>query len=105
MGFENRIAQLLEKHPDVLDNPSREVMIREGVDGREAIVSANGALATWTPPESTGRSPKDTYIVRRKESEASIDWDSPNNIPMDPDTFDMIMEDALQALSAKSGCT
>ena len=101
MGFENRIAQLLEKHPDVLDNPSRELMIQEGVDNREAIVSATGALATWTPPESTGRSPKDTYIVRRKESEASIDWDSPNNIPMDPDTFDMIMEDALQALSAK----
>ena len=101
MGFENRIAQLLEKHPDVLDNPSRELMIREGVDGHEAIVSATGALATWTPCESTGRSPKDTYIVRRKESEASIDWDSPNNIPMDPDTFDMIMEDALQTLSAK----
>ena len=102
MGFEKRIAQLLEKHPDLLDNPSRELMIREGVDSREAILSATGALATWTPAESTGRSPKDTYIVRRKESEASIDWDSPNNIPMDPDTFDMIMEDAIQVLSAKT---
>ena len=101
VGFENKIAQLLEKHPDALDNPSRERMIREGVDSREAIVSATGALATWTPCESTGRSPKDTYIVRRKESEASIDWDSPNNIPMDPDTFDMLVEDALQTLSTK----
>ncbi len=44
-------------------------MIEEAVKNREAIVSANGALATWTPPESTGRSPKDTYIVRRPESE------------------------------------
>ena len=101
MAFEKRIAQLLEKHPDVLDNPSRDLMIREGVDNREAIVSANGALATWTPCESTGRSPKDTYIVRRKESEANIDWDSPNNNPMEPETFDMIMEDALQVLSTK----
>ena len=76
-------------------------MIEEAVKNREAIVSANGALVTWTPPESTGRSPKDTYIVRRKESEGNIDWDSPNNIPMEPETFDMLMEDALQALSAR----
>jgi phosphoenolpyruvate carboxykinase (ATP) len=101
VGFENRIARLLEKHTDVLDNPSRELMIREGVDNREAIVSATGALATWTPCESTGRSPKDTYIVRRRESEASIDWDSPNNIPLDSGTFDMLMEDAIQVLSTK----
>ncbi len=99
--FEKQIAALLEKHPDVLANPSRDLMIREGVDNREAIVSATGALATWTPPESTGRSPKDTYIVRRKESEGNIDWDSPNNIPLEPETFDMLMEDALQVLSAK----
>ena len=101
MSFEKNIAQLLERHPDVLDNPSRQRMIREGVDNREAIVSATGALATWTPCESTGRSPKDTYIVRRKESEADIDWDSPNNIPLEPDTFDMLVEDALQVLSTK----
>jgi phosphoenolpyruvate carboxykinase (ATP) len=101
VAFEKRIAQLLEKHPNVLDNPSRDLMIRESVENREAIVSANGALATWTPCESTGRSPKDTYIVRRKESEANIDWDSPNNNPMEPETFDMIMEDALQVLSTK----
>jgi phosphoenolpyruvate carboxykinase (ATP) len=101
MGFEKRIAQLLEKHPDLLDNPARELMIREGVDNREVVISATGALATWTPPESTGRSPKDTYIVRRKESEANIDWDSPNNIALDPETFDMIMHDTLQILSSK----
>ena len=101
MGYENRIAQMLEKHSDVLYNPSRELMIQEGVDNREAIASATGALATWTPCDSTGRSPKDTYIVRRKESEATIDWDSPNNIPMDSDTFDMLMEDAIQVLSTK----
>jgi phosphoenolpyruvate carboxykinase (ATP) len=101
MKLAGKISQLLDKHPDVLPNPGRNLMIEEAVRSREAIVSANGALATWTPPESTGRSPKDTYLVCRKESEANIDWDSPNNIPLEPETFDMIMEDALQTLSAK----
>ena len=101
MEFQKRIEQLLNRHPDVLVNPERKVMIQEAVVRREALVSANGALATWTPVESTGRSPKDTYTVRRKESEAEIDWDSPNNIPMEPETFDMIMEDALRVLSTK----
>ena len=100
--FEKRIAQFLKTHADVLDNPSREVMIAEAVKKREAILSANGALVTWTPCESTGRSPKDTYIVRHKESEGDIDWDSPNNIPMESDTFDMIMDDALTVLSASN---
>ena len=101
MDFATEVKRLLDGHPDVLDNPSRELMIQEGVANREGIVSATGALATWTPCESTGRSPKDTYIVRHKESESNIDWDSPNNIPLDPETFDMIMSDALQILSAK----
>ncbi|MFN2186961.1 MAG: phosphoenolpyruvate carboxykinase (ATP) [Anaerolineae bacterium] len=101
MDFTTAVKSLLNGHPDPLDNPSREVLIQEGVANRECIVSANGALATWTPCESTGRSPKDTYIVCRKESEANIDWDSPNNIPLDAETFDMIMEDALQVLSNK----
>ena len=102
MEFEKRIAQFLKSHADVLDNPSREVMIAEAVKKREAILSANGALVTWTPCESTGRSPKDTYIVRHKDSEGNIDWDSPNNIPMASDTFDMIMDDALAVLSASN---
>jgi phosphoenolpyruvate carboxykinase (ATP) len=101
MEFQKRIAQILQNHPDVWNNPSRTRMVEEAVSHREAIVSANGALATWTPTESTGRSPKDTYAVRRRESEANIDWDSPNNIPMEPETFDMIMEDALQVLAAR----
>jgi phosphoenolpyruvate carboxykinase (ATP) len=99
--FKKRIAQLLKEHHDVLDNPAREVMIQESVKNREACISANGALASWTPTESTGRSPKDTYNVRRRESEKEIDWDSPNNIPLEPETFDVIMDDALQTLSAK----
>jgi len=92
------LAQVLERHPNVLNNPNRRELIQAAVDNKEALISANGALATWTPPESTGRSPKDTYIVRRPESEGNIDWDSPNNIPMTPETFDMLAEDALKSL-------
>ena len=82
MEFTTQITQLLRQHPDVLANPSRAMMIEEGIRRREAIASANGALATWTPPESTGRSPKDTYIVRRNESEKEIDWDGVDIRPL-----------------------
>ena len=101
MHLHNHITSWLEKQPRALHNPTRREMIRQAVAHGEALVAANGALATWTPPESTGRSPKDTYIVRRRESEDSIDWDSPNNIPLEADTFDMIVEDALETLSGK----
>ena len=99
MELAGKISHTVEKHSNVLVNPARRVMIYLAVKGGEAVVSANGALATWTPPESTGRSPKDTYAVRRKQSEGNIDWDSPNNIAMEPETFDMVMEDALGFLS------
>ncbi len=92
------IGKLLGKHPRLISNPTRRFMIKSAVENREAVVAACGALTTWTPPESTGRSPKDTYIVKRPESEGTIDWDSPNNIPMLAETFDMILDDALIVL-------
>jgi phosphoenolpyruvate carboxykinase (ATP) len=101
MEWHSRIAELLKGHPNVQNNPSRREMISQVVARREALVAANGCLATWTPPESSGRSPADTYMVRRKETEAEIDWNSPNNIPMEPRTFDMLLEDALKTLVAK----
>jgi phosphoenolpyruvate carboxykinase (ATP) len=102
MAFKERLAKVISDHPNVQENISRREMIARCVDGREALVSANGALATWTPPESTGRSPKDTYIVQNPESQDNIDWNSPNNIPMSPETFDMICEDALRSLPSKN---
>lgn len=98
-SHQKRIADMLAHHPDVLYNPDRRRMIQEVVDNKEALVSANGALATWTPAESSGRRPLDTYMVRHPESEHTIDWTSPNNIPMLPETFDMLMEDILTTLS------
>lgn len=102
MDFDSKLARLLER-PTIVKNPAREQLIRDAVKTREAIVSEGGALATWTPPESTGRSPQDTLTVKRPQSEGTIDWDSPNNIPIDEETFDMVLEDALAALGEKSG--
>ena len=100
--FGDKLSALIGSHRNVIDNPTREAMIQDVVDRREAIPSANGALATWTPPESTGRSPSDTYAVKHPETAREIDWDSPNNIPMAPDTFDMLVEDALKTLAGKN---
>ncbi|MFO7674700.1 MAG: phosphoenolpyruvate carboxykinase (ATP) [bacterium] len=99
--FVGRLDALLQDHRDVLLNPGRGVLIIEAERRREAMVAACGALATWTPVESTGRSPKDTCIVRRPESEDTIDWDSPNNVPLDPETMAMVLDDALGTLAAK----
>ncbi|MEM5871689.1 MAG: phosphoenolpyruvate carboxykinase (ATP), partial [Candidatus Aenigmatarchaeota archaeon] len=88
MDFKNRLDKLLKKHRNVKKNLKRENIIREIIKRKEAIVSESGALAVWTPPESTGRSPKDTYIVKNKETNETVDWTSPNCIPMDEETFE-----------------
>ncbi|HEX7501784.1 MAG TPA: phosphoenolpyruvate carboxykinase (ATP) [Acidobacteriota bacterium] len=100
MNFLEQLADLIAKKENVQINPKRRDLIKAAMKNREVLVSRNGALATWTRMESTGRSPKDTLTVRRPEIEAEIDWDSPNNLPLAPDTFAMILEDAL-ALAGK----
>ncbi len=100
MDFERGLEQLLAR-ASIVANPRREDLIRAAIARNEAKVSASGALATWTPPESTGRSPADTVIVRRAASEETIDWDSPNNLPIDEESFDLIVADALTALGGK----
>ena len=101
MEFISRLNATLQELPNVHVNPSRRLLIEHAVAQREAIVSRNGALATWTPVDSSGRSPKDTVIVRRPEIVADIDWDSPNNLPLEPETFDMILQDAMALLRQK----
>lgn len=95
------LKESLKKHSNIQENLSRESLITQAVENKEAVLTKNGALATWTPPHSTGRSPKDTYIVRNPESELNIDWSSANNIGMSPQTFSMIYEDALKMIENK----
>jgi phosphoenolpyruvate carboxykinase (ATP) len=98
MSFQDRLEKLLGGG-NIHRNLDRPNLIQACVDNGEALVSKNGALATWTRPESTGRSPLDTIIVKRPESEHTIDWTAANNLPVDPETFDMLVEDALQTLA------
>ncbi|NPE07992.1 MAG: phosphoenolpyruvate carboxykinase (ATP) [Asgard group archaeon] len=99
--LKENLDTVLSNHKKKIVNPERKKLIQEALDNHEAIKSANGALATWTPPESTGRSPKDTVIVRRPESEGNIDWTSPNCLSISEEIFDLAWEDALKFLSEK----
>jgi phosphoenolpyruvate carboxykinase (ATP) len=101
MDYAKTLDQVIAKHKKVRRNLKRSEIIQHVIDNKEGFVSANGALATWTPPESTGRAPKDTVIVRRPSIEADCDWDSPNCIPLDPETFDMLWKDGLKVLATK----
>ncbi len=98
MEFLKRLNGVLESHRGILADIGRKELSRHAVNNKEVVVSPNGALTTVTPIESSGRSPKDTYIVKRDEIVGEIDWDSPNNIPLDPGTFDMVLEDALKVI-------
>ncbi|MCD4650542.1 MAG: phosphoenolpyruvate carboxykinase (ATP) [Candidatus Cloacimonetes bacterium] len=100
--LKKRVKKLLDSHSLVYRNPSRKKLIQRVIEGKEAIVASTGTLATWTCPDSTGRSPKDTVIVRRPESEDTIDWDSPSSIPISADTFDMVLKDAFTVLTHKA---
>ncbi len=100
-SFRQNLADLLKGHPAVRFNPQRRQLIAEAVECREAMVTRTGCLATWTPPDSTGRSPQDTVTVLRPDSEGKVDWTSPNNLPITPETFSMICEDVLSRLATK----
>lgn len=102
MSFQDRLDTLL-KGSNIKRNISRSDLIQASVDNGEAVVTKNGALATWTRPESTGRSPKDTLIVKHEASADTIDWTAANNIALDPETFDMLVDDALETLGKSKG--
>ena len=94
-----KLNRVLKKHIGLHINPTRQFMIKESIKRKEAIVSQCGALVTWTPFESTGRSPKDTYIVEDSITRKTVDWNSKNNIKMKPEVFNMIWDDAVKTLS------
>jgi phosphoenolpyruvate carboxykinase (ATP) len=98
MNLYDNILKLLNRK-DIAKDPKRTEIIEKIVNDREAIITENGALATWTEVESTGRSPKDTVTVKRDDIDQDIDWHSPNNIPITEETFDMLFQDAIEALS------
>ena len=97
MAYRKKIDGVLNRHGDVRTNLSRKETIHDAVARREALISGTGCLATWTPADSTGRAPMDTMIVRRPDTDGNIDWDSPNNLPIDAETFDLLWEEIGRA--------
>lgn len=98
MDLKAKLLEAVKGHSNVRANTERKVLIQEAVDHREAIIAESGALSTWTPVESNGRSPKDTVMVKRPSSEHLVDWSSPNNIPIDEETFNIAFEEAIEYL-------
>jgi phosphoenolpyruvate carboxykinase (ATP) len=82
----------------IFRRPSRSVLIDNAVNHWNAFRLESGALITWTPRDSTGRSPADTLIVHRPESAKQIDWNSPYAIPVEPEVFEMIFNDMIVSL-------
>jgi len=101
MNEHRKVDELIRDINTIYKNPGRKKMIQDAVDCREAIILSTGTLATWTPRHSTGRSPKDTFIVKNPESENTIDWTSPNCIALEPDIFEAVFEDAIKILGEK----
>lgn len=100
--LEDKLSNLLNNHDNVKTNLKRSDLIINVCDADEAVVTKNGSLAFWSAPNSTGRSPKDTYIVENESSVEYIDWTSENNLPLSQQTFALILDDALRVLKSKN---
>lgn len=99
--FADALNSLFLDYAKTLRNPARPLLINHTLSTKQAFALPTGTLVSWTPPASTGRSPKDTYIVKNEETEKTVDWSSPNCIPMEPNTFSKILEDVLTVLRGK----
>ncbi|MBH9974701.1 MULTISPECIES: phosphoenolpyruvate carboxykinase [Bartonella] len=68
-------------------------LYEEAIRRNEAKLTAEGALVAYTG-QFTGRSAKDKFIVRTKETEPNIWWD--NNKPMSQEHFDQLFADFVE---------
>lgn len=83
-------------------NISRSEMIKEVLHNKEAVETPSGALLTWYESNSTGRSPKNTYVVKHLLGSATnIDWDFKVNRPLAPELFDEMLTAAFAVLTDK----
>lgn len=101
MNIKQLLHTALTNHPNVIHNPERKLLIKDSLSNHEAVISESGALATWAPIHSTGRSPKNTFLVRGSPSEEKIDWTSANNLPISKEIFDYLYNEAINILAKK----
>lgn len=88
---------------EIVYNPSYQELydaeVSEKNEGFEkGIPTESGAVAVKTGV-FTGRSPKDRYIVKDKETENTIHWDDKVNFPTTKETFDSCKELVTKRLS------
>lgn len=94
----NAVFALIASHDNVSINAPRNELIDCVSELKQAILTPSGALSAWHGPDSTGRIPKDTYIVRDNETETTVDWQSPACNTMKSALFEMLLNDAVSAL-------
>ncbi len=95
------LHHILSAHDGVVVNPDRRACIADVISAQEARVSRSGALVTWNPRTSTGRSPKNTFIVASDGTRDTVDWTSSNSHAMPVELFDALWSDALARLATK----
>lgn len=100
MKFKEDLKKVLSGQKILMNLPRKE-LIENAVSNREVFISSGGALANITESASTGRSPKDTFVVKRDSVIKEIDWDSPNNIGLEPEIFEAILSDIIPVLESK----
>ncbi|MCK5808193.1 phosphoenolpyruvate carboxykinase (ATP) [bacterium] len=101
MTMTTTISEMLTAHANCKKNLARKELIQQSVDHDRVTKLRTGALSSWTPPESTGRSPKDTYVVDTPAVTNHLDWNSTNNIPLSEESFEMLWNDAIALLATK----
>lgn len=89
----------LGKCSNIFRNLSVSELVEKAICRQEGVLASNGALSIETG-KYTGRSPKDRFIIRQKETEDMINWGSVN-IPTDEETFENLFEKVTKYLQNK----
>src|SRR5262245_31373400 len=78
---------------------STSELITKALEKGEGVLSANEALTANTGMR-TGRSPKDRFIVKDKQTEDSVDWNAINQ-PFKSEHFESLWQRASEYLGNK----
>ena len=75
-------------------------LVEVALQQKEGVLSDQGALVCDTG-KFTGRSPKDRFIVKDKETKDTIWWGATNQ-PFDPEKFDMLYQKMVHFLQKRA---
>ncbi|NJP03914.1 phosphoenolpyruvate carboxykinase (ATP), partial [Candidatus Gracilibacteria bacterium] len=96
------LSEILTKHSTVFSDLPREDFTQHVLRRKEAVQTESGSLATWVGADSTGRSPADTFIVKRPETLKTVDWTCSAGQVMEADVFETLWAESLELLKNKS---